>query len=143
MPRTILSEITKVGWAFCPAGACPGYRMEEVQAVYREVGDTFQANGGDIPGVERSQVELLFADESDVACVSCGRDRQLSDQPRPSYDPLSGFDPGYLLHAPEFDPGKVNTEADQRVAELEAKVNRLVAALESKDADADGGKGGT
>lgn len=142
MSRTLVREDTRKLWAFCVHAACPGYEMEEVDGLVREVGDTFKSNGGDHEWIERSQVEYLFADETEEAvkangpsqaapCRSCGQRRSLSPEPRPVYDPLSGFDPmGLVKGAAEFDPTVVNTEADAKVAELEAQVARLAALVE-------------
>lgn len=130
MPRTLIGETARKLYAFCQNAQCPGYAMVEVDGLVREVGDTFQAGGGDIPGIERSHVELLYQDASDAPCPSCSQPRSLSAEPRPSYDPLSGHDPMGLLAGAKFDPNVVNTEQDEKVAALEAQVAKLAALVE-------------
>lgn len=132
----IVTEATVKAFAHCRHPLCPGYGQEEVDAVRTETAYGFKDNGGDLPGIERSMVMLVFADDDARACRNCGRDRELTGDARPSYQPLSGFDPMGLINgsvAP-FDPNVVNTEADQRIAALEAQIAKLAAAVEAKDA---------
>lgn len=128
MPTVTHAEQT--AYAHCGTPTCPGSRQVAVDGVRRETSYAFTENGGDIPGIERSTVEWTFADEGDRPCPSCGRPREISDQAKPSYDPLSGFDPMGLLTVDPFDPGKRNTVEDEKVAQLEAKNAALEAKLD-------------
>lgn len=125
-----VTETPVRAYAHCVIPVCAGYRQAEVDAVRTETAYTFADNGGDLPGIERSNMRLSFADEDDQACPSCGGARDLSEQARRSYDPLSGHDPNGLL---KFGPFEGVQPKDDRVAELEAKVDRLISALEAKD----------
>lgn len=117
-----VTHVEQTAYAHCGTPTCPGSRQVEVQGVRRETSYMFTENGGDIPGVERSVVEWTFADEADRACPTCERPREISNQLKPSYDPLSGFDPMGLLTVDPFDPSRRNTVEDEKVAELEAKL---------------------
>jgi hypothetical protein len=115
-------------WAHCRSARCPGYQQEELQGERVETAFTFGENGGDgifVSFVEKSVVEFR-ADDSVLACPGCGESREISGEPRPQYMPLSGHDPMGLLSS-SFDPTVRNTESDAKVAELEAKLNRLLA----------------
>lgn len=59
---------------------------------------TYVDAGGDMPGVQNSHVTFRFADEADSPCGTCGHPREVSDQKRRVYQPLSGHDPNGLLH---------------------------------------------
>lgn len=127
---TVTVENRKL-FAHCRNPMCPGYKQSEVDGLVQETGWRFDENGGDIPGIERSFVSLNFADQDDAPCGSCGDRRELSLDSRPSYEPLSGFDPMGLLREPKFDPNHVNTVEDAKVAELEAKNKALEAKLDA------------
>jgi len=125
------------GWAHCRHGLCPGYMQEQVEAVRVETEFTFRDMGGkgSVPGVERSTVELLWADPDQAACPACGTPREITDQERPVYE-MSGYDPMGLVNGGSsgFDRMVVNSEADERVAALEAQVAKLAALVESQGA---------
>jgi hypothetical protein len=104
---------------------CPGYGQESVEAVRVLTEYLYRDNGGDLPGVERSNADLRWADAGDAPCRSCSMPRELSEHPRPSYQPLSGYDPMGLLHGPAFDPNRVNSESDARMAAMEAEMVKL------------------
>lgn len=119
-------------WAHCVRPTCPGSGEVEVDGLREETGFMFTDNGGDIPGIERSNVQYQFENPDELACPSCGKGRELSQDRRPSYDPLSGHDPMGLLQAERFDPSVRNGPDDARVAELEAKLVRAMDTLESQ-----------
>jgi hypothetical protein len=127
-----ITEKPVEAYAHCNNALCPGYGQEKVKAVEEVTEWTFVDNGGDIPGVERSRSLLKFASDDDISCGTCGRERELSKDPRRNYENLSGFDPMGLINGkvPGFNPAVVNTEADARVAELEAQIARQGAMLE-------------
>lgn len=88
--------------AHCSAPRCAGHAQEPVPGIRRTVSHTYaDLNGtaeGSVPGIERSSEYILFADhEADAACPHCGTVRQITDQRRPNYEPLSGHDPMGLL----------------------------------------------
>lgn len=123
------------GYAFCRNPTCAGYGQEELDVVRTTVAYTYGDNGADMfkSTVERSTSTLEFADPEDAPCRSCGNARELSEQPRPAYAPMSGHDPMGLVNGslPGFDPNRVNTEADARVAALEAQMAQMSALLKA------------
>jgi hypothetical protein len=130
-------------YAHCRNARCPGYAQQEIAAVREESSQTFGENGGD--GVfthmpERSVVEYRFADPEDVPCPVCSAPREVTGDPRPQYQPLSGHDPLGLLQVPRFDAGKqaervehIETGQESEL-ELEARIRRQLLAerLEAK-----------
>lgn len=129
-----VTETPVKGYAHCRNARCPGYQQQEVDAVREEKSFTFGDGGGDgvfTHMVERSMVAFLFADPGEASCPSCGEAREVTGDPRPSYQPLSGHDPMFLATSgAKFDPSMVNTPADARTAELEAQVARMQAAID-------------
>lgn len=131
-----VTETPQVVWLHCRDARCPGYTQEEVQGFREEHVQTFGENGGDgifMPMTERSMIS--FRAEEDVPCPACGRARDVTGEPRPSYQPISGHDPLGLIGGMQFDPGVVNTEQDAQIAELQATVARLASLVEDKDAE--------
>lgn len=148
MPSTTEAPFT--GYAHCNSPRCPGHNQEKVEGVRVETFHTFVERGGDLPGIESSQVSLRFADEDVRACPHCGRNREITDQTRKRYAPLSGHSQDGLLGAPPFDPAKLqeqrqkpmtNEEREQMEAqlreqtELNLQMQERLAALEAKDGD--------
>lgn len=143
MPTILKSEEVQ---AFAHCGAtpgCPGVEQQPVAALKEELGHTFIERGGDLGSVENSFVHLRFADETDVQCPHCGRDRELSEQARVQYT-SSGYDPNYLLtekYAEQLAKQRIaqeqpavsgqESQEPDRVAELEAKFDRLMGAVEN------------
>lgn len=85
--------------AFCIDGRCPGYEQQPVPAVRRLNEFSYRDLGGDIPGIERSTTDVVFADpEHDGVCGFCGKPRLVSDQERPEYPNTSGRDPLEIYH---------------------------------------------
>lgn len=95
MPRTLTATID--AYAHCPDPRCPGYSQQPVKAVQSTVEHTYVDSGGDMPGVEKSQVYLAFEEQTDETCPDCGRQREVTDQKRKTYGALSGHDPNGLL----------------------------------------------
>lgn len=135
----IVTETRVELYAHCRNPLCPGYGQEKVAGIVQETAYQYSDNGADMMRghVERSIHDLRFEDEDSRPCRVCKQARELSETPRPSYQPLSGFDPMGLVNggASAFDPTKVNTEADARIADLEAKLNRLIAASEKPETE--------
>lgn len=142
MPTTTEQKIR--GYAHCRAPRCPGNQQEEVDVLKIEDAYTYAEKGGDLPGVETSHVRLVFLNDGiddrpdDVSCPHCGRNRDLSEDPRPNYDPLSGYAQDGLLDIPvsangtRFDPSKqaeiqaeVNEKRDAENAELRERLAKL------------------
>jgi hypothetical protein len=111
--------------AHCIEPRCPGYAQESVPGRRVEESFTFvELNGtaeGAIPGFERSMVRIEFADEDNRPCPHCGGPRDITDQPRVSYQNLSGHDQMGLL---KMRPGDVPD-----VGALQAEIQALKAKL--------------
>jgi hypothetical protein len=127
---------TTLAWAHCESPRCPGTASEQVQAERVETTYLYSDNGGDLPGPERSHVSWRAASEEDIQCRHCGRPRAFTENPPPDIEPLSGYDPMFLLSpdAKPFDPTrqeeiKRETE-DNRVADLEAQLAAMRAQVE-------------
>lgn len=119
-------------YAHCPNARCVGYLQEQVDAERVETSYLYTDNGGDLPGVERSIHHFKWLDSADPTCPGCGEIRELSGEPRPSYQPLSGYNPMGLVDgsvAP-FNPAKA--PEDPRVAALEAQIASLTALVEKQ-----------
>jgi hypothetical protein len=126
-----VSEAPARGFAHCRSARCPGYQQQEVAAVREEVGFTYRELNGNkgapdpYDGLfERSSVRFRFEDESEAACPVCGEPREVTGEPRPSYQPLSGHDPLGLLQFGGFDAG-MQVQPDDRTAELEAQLQEM------------------
>lgn len=117
MPTVTEQEVE--GYAHCVQARCPGNTQQRVKAFRRETSRTYREMGGDSPGVETSWVALVFADADESGCPHCGRHRELTDQPRKSYAPLSGHDPMGLLGAPQFNAAKQQELRSQPLADPE------------------------
>lgn len=121
-----VTETPVKGYAHCRNARCPGYQQQEVDAVREEKSFTFGDGGGDgvfTHMVERSMVAFLFADPGEASCPSCGEAREVTGDPRPSYQPLSGHDPMFLATSgAKFDPSMVVPPGEDKTAELEAKL---------------------
>lgn len=115
MPVTMVSAL-----AHCPDPRCPGHTQREVDAMRNEVQHTYVSLGGDSPGIERSQV-YLTADEK---CPYCDTQCEITDQPRISYQPLSGKDPNGLLEYKPPDVPRTPGKADpDYIARLERELD--------------------
>lgn len=143
-------------FAHCPDPRCPGNQQEEVEGVERETALSYQADlGGDIPGVERSMIETVFAHEDDQACQHCAAARaveglqpqlrEITTQQRKQYANVSGFADDFLSNpgARAIDPSVKNTPADEEMAALKAEMAALKAEmarqslLSARDSDAE------
>jgi hypothetical protein len=149
-----VTEQPKTLYAFCPDGACYGYKTEEVQGVVRETHISYADQGSpNTPGIERSFLTpLVLSDDTDgdghpipaeLPCPECGKPRQLSTEPRPEYPRNSNQDPMALLqlgkqegrlrdleHAKDLE----DSERKAELAELRAQVAEMRAALAEKPA---------
>lgn len=133
-----VTDTSQVVWAHCRNARCPGYTQEEIQGFREEHVQTFGENGGDgifMPMTERSMVSFRAESQEDVPCHACGQPRDVTGEPRPAYQPISGHDPLGLIGGLAFDPQRVNTEQDAQIAELQATVARLAALVEVEDVD--------
>jgi hypothetical protein len=134
MPQVTVTPATV--FLHCRDARCPGYNQQEVAGVREESVQTFGDNGGD--GIftnfpERSTVAFRADDVEDVACPGCGQSREVSGDPRPQYQAISGHDPMGLVGGIQFSPNLVNTQQDAELAELKAQVAKLAAALGEKE----------
>lgn len=125
-PPPVSTDTQIEAWANCQYALCPGSGQEKVPAIRNVVEHSFESRGGDIPGVENSQVYLRFVNEADSTCAVCGANRVLSEQVRPTYQPLSGHDPMGLVNGSvaRFDPNVRNSPDDQQVAALQAELEK-------------------
>lgn len=129
------TEVVIEGFASCKDGRCPGYKQESARVVLRQVEYTYFDLGGDIPGVERSTVDVAgFEDPDDSPCPVCGKPRIASEQMRPEYPPMSGQDPDFILHQGQTDSQvrdmqMENLRRDKELAELREQLAQQNLAL--------------
>lgn len=119
------------GYAHCTNARCPGYQQVEVPLVRTVTEHRYVDSGGDMPGIEKSFVRFRFANDADRHCPHCStKDKKIhrdcGDEPRPSYDPLSGKDPMGLL---SIKPGAALQ--DPKMIELENTNAALLKRLEA------------
>jgi hypothetical protein len=126
-----VTESPARAYAHCRNARCPGYQQEEIAGVREEVGFTYRELNGNKGApdpydglLERSSVRFRFEDESQAPCPACGEAREVTGEPRPSYQPLSGHDPLGLLQFGGFDPSQV-VVPDDRTAALEAQLQEM------------------
>jgi hypothetical protein len=119
MPNVI--DTPAKGYAHCLNPRCPGYQQEVVPAIRRETQWTYTELDGDLPGIERSTVSYHFADEKDAACPTCKGIREVTAEPRATYQNLSGHDPNGLLKIrPHDSPDPASLQAE--IAALKEKL---------------------
>ena len=91
-----------------PGERCPGYEQDEVPALRETLyfvysdgwGGQFSSDPQDAmlaQMTERTITRILYVNEADRPCPSCGSPRELTDQVRPQYDRLSDSKPDELL----------------------------------------------
>ena len=129
-------------FAHCPDPRCRGTAQVEVEAFERETSYTFRDGGGDLPGVERSKVEPVFANEDDQACPHCAdararddlqpRLRELSLTPRKQYSNVSGFAQDHLLGAKAFEEAAKKTPAEEEMAAMRAELAAMRAEMTAR-----------
>lgn len=125
---TVLRDIEIDGWAHCVHPFCPGNEQQPVKARLVETGLTFAEQGGDLGGIDRSFVRVTIADEADAPCPHCSRVREVTDQVRRDYMPLSGHDPSGLLKFKYPEEFKANETDDQKKQRLREELAALEAA---------------
>jgi hypothetical protein len=93
-----VTEAPVKAYAHCVNSRCPGNHQVEVAAVAVETIYSFQDTGGDgtFAHPERSNTRLRFADPGEDRCEHCGKNRDLSENPRMQLDD-SGYDRNALL----------------------------------------------
>jgi hypothetical protein len=107
-----ITEAVQTGFAHCTNPRCPGHDQEEVQVVRREAAFGYDENGGNLPGFERSFVNIGFYNDGtdgkpdESVCPYCHGHREATDQARRQYESLSGHDPKGLLAVARFDAAK-------------------------------------
>lgn len=128
-------------YAFCPDPRCPGYTETRVPGLRRVMSWSFIEGGGDLPGEEKSVIQILWGEGIEPPdCEHCGRRMDLSENPRPEYARLSGQDPLRLLNLDQQQQIRdaqmdalrhQNEVSDLRatVAEQGAQIQQLLAAL--------------
>jgi hypothetical protein len=95
MARTLTEEIT--GWGHCTNPRCEGHAQTEIPVFKDTVEHTYADSGGDLPGVEKSQVYYRPVNDEDATCPVCEGQRDVTGQKRPVIMPLSGHDQAGLL----------------------------------------------
>lgn len=136
-----VTEAPVKAYAHCRDARCPGYGQQEVDALRQESSFTFGELGGDgifTSFVERSTVKFVFVNDDDEACPACSRGREVTGEPRPSYQPLSGHDPLGLVGGQKFNPAVVNTEQDAAMAEMRAEMSRMKAQMDAMGGEPEG-----
>ena len=140
----VVTEAPVKGYAHCVNPRCSGTTQQEVDAVKVVTERTYRDVGSNLSGTENSHETFRFADPAERACPGCGGLRDLTDQRRPVYQPLTasltgappgGFPQDGLLNVDQFDPGK-DPRVDalsEKVEEQSAQIARLLEALEKKD----------
>jgi hypothetical protein len=131
-------------FAHCRNPLCPGEAQQPVDGIKRITAYSYVERGGDLPFTESTTEHIVFADEAkDGPCPHCSLMREVTNQVRPTYEPMTGFSQRGLLSAPKFGEGPYQMPApvDDRTVELEAKnaelekrLNDLAAKFEEKDA---------
>lgn len=135
MPTVIPTPVK--AYAHCTNAMCAGYHQEEVDAIREETSWTIGENGGDgafMGLIERSVIDYRFVNQEDAPCPVCTQPRIVTGEPRPSYQ-RTQYDPMYLVNSqaaqqmgvPAPDP------RDLKIADLESKLDTLLAALEGSD----------
>ena len=132
MPTVTDDVVT--GWASCIDALCPGYKQVPAGVVRRVQEFTYFELGGDIPGIERSMIDVAcFAEPDDLDCPHCGKPRVAAIQERPEYPRASGQDPLRLLNLTQTqqinDMQIAELERGKEMAELKALVAQQSAAL--------------
>jgi hypothetical protein len=89
MPR--VRETHEDLYAHCVDPLCDGMAQEQVPGIRTTTVMTCRDLGGDSNLEERSAFQLRYINEADLACPHCAGPRDLTDQKRPQYAPLSGF----------------------------------------------------
>ena len=125
-----ITDETVTGHAHCPNPRCDQYEYE-TPVVKRTVSWTYAENGGDLPGIERSTIEVVATKDTEDKCPRCGRYRELSIGERPEYPNESGVDPNGLLGFqpqvadPQLIAAQQNAELAAQLADLQAQLAEL------------------
>lgn len=136
MPTVVSSVVT--GLAFCPDPRCPGYEQVDAAVRVDDVRWTYVENGGDLPGIEKSNLHETFALEEGEEwphCPHCGKRMEATTQERPVYAMVSGQDPLRLLNLDvaaqtrKFAEGQ--TESRVEIAELKVELANMRAEMMS------------
>lgn len=139
------------GFAHCRNPRCSGNNQEEVDAIQQTESYSFIERGGDLPGEENSIVRVNFAhngvdpntgeynrEQDESLCPHCGLVREVSADPRPSYQGEWGQQ-DFLLDievgkdGTRFDPSKtveLQAAASEKLAEENAELRERLARLE-------------
>ena len=131
MPTITDEEV--IGHAHCPNPRCDPYE-HETPVTRRTIAWTYQENGGDLPGIERTSEQVIANEKTASMCPSCGRARELSLDERPEYPNESGVDPlGLLGMQPQTaDPSLVAVQQQAELAQQLADLQAELAALKGK-----------
>lgn len=136
MPTITAAEV--VGFAHCRNPRCPGSQQEQVKAIQHIESYSYLERGGDLPGEEMSTVRLTFADEAEMPCPNCALTREVTAEPRPSYQGEWG-EQNFLLDievgadGSRFDPSKqaeLQSQASEKLQEENAELRERLAKLE-------------
>jgi hypothetical protein len=104
MPR--VREEQASAFAHCVDPLCDGMAQQPVDVVRTTTELTCRDLGGDSNLVERSATTVRLVDESLAACPSCGGHRDVTEQKRPQYAPLSGLLAGWAGQAHQGSAGR-------------------------------------
>lgn len=122
---TVTEDIVRA-YAHCQSAKCIGNKQQDVDGIRTTTVYTYIDLGGDLPGPERSTERVRYADNADAVCPHCDGPREISEQPRPQYAPVSGQAQDTLLHLGE-------TQARVRDVEHAREVDELKRELEMRE----------
>jgi hypothetical protein len=123
LPTQIKSERI-IAFAHCVDPFCPGNQQQPVDADRIEDGITFHERGGDLGAFENTYVRVQVVDETALPCPHCGRVREVVEQQRPEYMPISGHAQDGLLRYEHPDQYKQVETPEQRVQRLREELER-------------------
>lgn len=122
------------GWAHCSDARCPGNKQQAVKAVHTLTELSYFELGGDIPGIERSTMQVRFNDLADAQCQHCGEPRLVADQVRPNYPNISGIPQDRLLRRGDeqvMELALANARHEAEMAQMREAMARQTAMIES------------
>jgi len=91
----VVTETEIPGYVSCRDPLCQGFKQRKTTVTRRAQEFRYIEDlKGDIPGVERTAVDIVHRDDP---CPVCDGPQVFSDQERPEYAPISGQDPLALV----------------------------------------------
>jgi len=128
----VVTETEIPGYVSCRDPLCQGFKQRKTTVTRRAQEFRYIEDlKGDIPGVERTAVDIVHRDDP---CPVCDGPQVFSDQERPEYAPISGQDPLALVtHLTQTgmvkDAQLATAQQGQMIAELRAELAEVRAEL--------------